>query len=53
MLTILKGRKKLVIENRDLRAKNDALLKKNLELRDRLAQLQLRCKEDNVRTSRG
>ena len=50
MLSILKGRKKLVAENRDLRAKNDALLKKNLELRNRL---QLMSKGDNVRISRG
>ena len=44
MLTIFKGRRKLVAENRDLRLKNDALLKKNLELRDRL-----QLKEDNDR----
>lgn len=37
MLSILKSRRRLIQENRELRIKNEALLRKNIELRDRLS----------------
>ena len=37
MLSILKSRLRLIAENRELRVKNDALLRKNIELRETLS----------------
>lgn len=42
MLSILKGRQKLIAENAELRIKNEALLKKICQLRDKLSQEYLR-----------
>ena len=48
--SILKGKCGLLQEIRDLRQKNAALLKKNIELRDRLSQVYSLRKGDNART---
>jgi len=42
MLSILKGRRQLIKENAELRTKNEALLKKICQLRDKLSQEYLR-----------
>ena len=38
MLSMLKSRRRLIAENKELKSKNDALLRKNIELRHRLSQ---------------
>ena len=45
MLSILKGKRQLLLEIKDLQQKNAALLRKNIELRDRLSQI-LRSKNE-------
>lgn len=47
MLSILKGKSRLLQEIKELRAKNDALLRKNCVLRDRLSQLMIQRRDDD------
>ena len=50
MLSILKGRRKLIRENAELQKKNEALMAKNIQLRDRLSQIiSVRGENDRAR----